>query len=140
MVQDQIEQQFPTIAIIDDDDSYRNVLGTKFTLEKFKVFEARDGSEGLNVVRQHKPDLILLGIFLPDIDGFKVLETIKKDQDPAVKQIPVVIITKLHEDSGYQRCIDLGAVSYVVKAQRTPDQIVQLVKAILKNHKDDSDK
>jgi CheY-like chemotaxis protein len=122
-----------TIALIEDEEAIRGMYSLRLKQDNFTVLEARNGKEGLDLVRKSKPSLVLLDIFMPEMSGFDVLKALKADRDPEVKNIPVVLLTNLAEDAGHAEAMKLGAVSYVMKVNRTPEQLSQLVKAILKD-------
>lgn len=118
------------ILLIDDDQLMLRMYQTKFKVEGLEVEVASDGDEGLAKVGQSKPDLILLDIMMPKINGLEVLRQLKAK--PETKDIPVILLTNL---GGSQQDVDqglsLGAVSYLVKASYTPAQVVAKVKEIL---------
>ena len=80
-------------------------------------------------IKDEKPDLILLDLLLPNIDGFEVLERVKADQ--SLGSIPVIIISNLGQKEDIERALKLGAVDYMVKAQFTPAEIIKRVKEAL---------
>ncbi len=124
------------VAIIEDEEAIREMYRTKFTIEHYRVIEAANGKDGLELIKKEKPDIVLLDIFMPIMNGFDVLTRLKNDPDPLVKKIPVLILTNLAEDAGFERGIGLGAAGYVMKVTRTPDQLVQLTKAVIKSSQD----
>jgi len=90
---------------------------------------ALDGEVGLKLAKSGKPDLILLDLILPKIDGFEVLKKIKAD--PETKDIPVIVLTNLEESEDVQRAIDLGAKNYLVKANYSLREVVEKIKKAL---------
>ncbi len=120
------------IVLIDDDESLRFMYLARLTQAGFNVMEARGGEEGIALVKKEKPDIVLLDIMMPEMSGFDVLHVLKSARDKAINQIPVILLTNLAEDSGHKRAISMGAAGYVMKVDRTPDQLVQLIHAILK--------
>ena len=121
------------ILLVEDDQILVKMYTRKFEKEGFKVLSAYDGQEGLTTLQaaSSKPNIILLDVMLPKLNGFQLLEKIK--QDPSVKEIPVVLLTNLggaQEDR--ERGKALGAVDYLVKSDMTPAQIVEKVKGIVK--------
>ena len=90
---------------------------------------ALDGEVGLKLAKSGKPDLILLDLILPKIDGFEVLKKIKPD--PETKDIPVIVLTNLEESEDVQRAIDLGAKNYLVKANYSLREVVEKIKKAL---------
>ncbi len=120
-----------TILIIEDDVFLSELMSKKLEESGFKVIKAIDGQEGLEKVVSAKPDLILLDLILPGIDGFEVLKKIK--DDPQSSSIPVIVLSNLGQREDIERGFDLGAQDYLVKAQFTPDEIIDRVKKPLES-------
>ena len=119
-----------TILIIEDDRFLRELISRKLTQEKFNVSEAIDGEEGIKKIKKEKPDLILLDLILPGIDGFEVLSKAKKD--PEISSIPVIILSNLGQKDDIEKGMKLGAVGYLIKAHFAPGEIIEKIKTILK--------
>jgi DNA-binding response OmpR family regulator len=117
------------ILIVEDDKFLRELISRKLQQQEFSVVEAVDGTEGLQKTKEEKPDLILLDLILPGLDGFEVLTRIK--QDPHLSSIPVVILSNLGQKEEVERGLKLGAIDYLVKAHFTPSEIIEKVKGIL---------
>jgi DNA-binding response OmpR family regulator len=118
------------ILIIEDEKDLKFFLVRKFTEEGFDVEEAIDGEEGIKKPKENKPDLILLDLLLPGIDGFEVLSRLKRDPD--LESIPVIILSNLGQEEEIGRGLKLGAVDYLIKANFTLDEIVERVRKVLK--------
>jgi len=118
------------ILIIEDDKFLRELIARKLTLENYEIVEAIDGEEGLKKIKETKPDLVLLDLILPGIDGFDVLSKIK--DDPALASIPVIILSNLGQREDVEKGLRLGVVDYLVKAHFTPNEIIAKVKTALK--------
>ncbi|RLC39804.1 MAG: response regulator [Candidatus Nealsonbacteria bacterium] len=118
------------ILIVEDDKFLRELIARKLTAENYQISEAIDGEEGLKKIKEEKPDLVLLDLILPGIDGFEVLSRIK--EDPSLASIPVIILSNLGQREDVERGMKLGAVDYLVKAHFTPNEIIEKVKAALK--------
>jgi len=114
------------ILIIEDEEALSSVLKEKFETEGYFVSVAKNGEEGLALVDRAMPDIILLDLILPKLDGFQVLEALKADPDK--KSIPVVVLSNLGEDDSIKRAILLGAADYFVKSQHPIKEIVEKVK------------
>jgi DNA-binding response OmpR family regulator len=122
-----------TIAIVEDDNLLARMYAQKFEKDGYKAIIANDGQEGLDIIREQKPDLVLLDIMLPKINGFKVLEKIKEDSSKQIKNIPVVLLTNLARGKqDIDRGLERGAVCYLIKWETTPTQVVEKIKEILK--------
>ena len=117
------------VLIVEDDNFLANIYQTKFDMEGFKVSVAGDGEAGLNEAKKKKPDIILLDILLPKLDGFGVLSKLK--EDPEVKNIPVILLTNLGQKDDVQKGLDLGASDYLIKAHFKPSEVVDKVKKVL---------
>lgn len=121
------------ILIIEDDKFLRELISRKLLSEGFKIEEAIDGEEGLAKAKETKPDLILLDLILPGLDGFEVLQRIK--DDPSTASIPVLILSNLGQKDEIERGLSLGAVDFLVKAHFTPEEIVSKMKEVLPKKK-----
>jgi DNA-binding response OmpR family regulator len=105
------------------------MYAAKFSQEDFQAEIATDGQEGLEKIKNQKPDLILLDIVLPKMDGFEVLRKVKGDSN--LKKIPVVLLTNLGQKNEVEKGLSLGADEYIIKAHFTPTAVVAKVKEIL---------
>ncbi len=118
------------IIIVEDDKFLRELIVRKVAAEGYGVSEAADGEEGVKKIKEEKPDLVLLDLILPGIDGFEVLTKIK--EEPSSAQIPVIILSNLGQKEDIERGLKTGAVDYLVKAHFTPGEIIEKIKNILK--------
>lgn len=118
-----------TILIIEDDKFLRELIARKLKKEGFAISEAVDGEKGLKKTKTEKPDLVLLDLILPGIDGFEVLAEIKKDHIAA--EIPVIILSNLGQKDDIERGLKLGAVDYLIKAHFTLGEIIKKIKIVL---------
>jgi DNA-binding response OmpR family regulator len=118
------------ILIIEDDEFLRQLISKKISSEGFEVSSAIDGTDGIEKVKNEMPDLILLDLLLPTTDGYEVLSKIKADK--ATSSIPVIILSNLGQQDEINKGMKLGAIDFLVKAQLTPEEIVEKVKTILK--------
>ena len=118
------------ILIIEDDKFLRELISQKLEIEGYEISEAVDGEKGIKQVEEEKPDLVLLDLILPGIDGFEVLTKMKEDS--ALSQIPVIILSNLGQKDDVERGLKIGANDYLIKAHFTPGEIINKVKNILK--------
>lgn len=118
------------ILIIEDDKFLRELISRKLEREGYSVSEAMDGEEGEKKIREEKPDLVLLDLILPGIDGFEVLSRIK--QESSLESIPVIILSNLGQKEEIEKGLKLGAIDYLVKAHFTPAEIIEKIKNVLK--------
>ena len=117
------------ILVIEDDTFLRELIVQKLLKEGYEIVEAVDGEDGIKKVTEENPDIILLDIILPGIDGFEVLKKIKADEK--VKDIPVIILSNLGQQDDIDKGIKLGAKDYLIKAEFTPGEIVEKVRGVL---------
>lgn len=120
------------ILIIEDEASTRKVIGEKFEREGFEVLSAQNGIQGLDHALESHPDLILLDIIMPNMDGITMLKKLR-EADAWGKQVPIIIITNLSsDDDGRKKEIDtLEPMLYLVKIEWKLDDIVEKVKNCL---------
>ncbi|HBB38183.1 MAG: Response regulator receiver modulated diguanylate cyclase [Candidatus Magasanikbacteria bacterium GW2011_GWD2_43_18] len=117
------------ILLVEDDTFLGNIYKTKFEMEGFKVSVAEDGEAGFDAAGKVKPDLILLDILLPKMDGFAVLKKLKETD--AIKDIPVILLTNLGQKDDVEKGLESGAVDYLIKAHFKPSETVAKVKKVL---------
>ena len=118
------------ILIIEDDDFFRGLIAKKLLFEEFDVYMASNGEEGISKIKDNKPDLVLLDMLLPSMDGFEVLTKVK--EDGSISATPIIIASNLGEQEDIDRALKMGASDYLIKSQYTPEMIVEKVKKILK--------
>ena len=117
------------ILIIEDDSFLLQMYATKLEMEGFKILDAIDGEKGLRVAKKELPNLVLLDLLLPKKDGVKVLEELKKD--PETRNIPVIVLTNLGQKKKIDKCFELGAVDYLIKAHYVPSEVITKIKRTL---------
>lgn len=118
------------ILFIEDDPTLQKTLALALEKEGYNVAQALDGEIGLRLAKESKPDLILLDIILPKYDGFEVLTELKKDE--ATKDIPVIVLTNLETSEDIQKALNLGATTYLVKANYDLKEVLEKVKSSIK--------
>jgi len=123
------EKQY-TILLVEDEEMLANMYETKFIKEGYKVVKALDGETGVKLAGECQPDLILLDIIMPKMDGFTVLKKIKEMDN--VKNAPVILLTNLGQDEDIKKGQQLGAAGYLIKANLTPQEVVNKIKEFLK--------
>lgn len=120
------------ILLAEDEKMIADMYSTKFTLEGYEVVTARDGAEALAMAKSEKPDIILLDIIMPKLDGFAALKSIR--EDAILKSTPVILLTNLGQEDDIKKGKQLGADDYFVKANHSPQEIVEKVKTVLAKH------
>ena len=118
------------MLLIEDDTFLGNIYKTKFEIEGFKVSVSENGEAGLSDAKKKKPDVILLDILLPKMDGFTVLKHLKEDD--SVKEIPVILLTNLGQKDDVEKGLEMGAADYLIKAHFKPSEVLNKVKKVLK--------
>lgn len=122
-------EQTKTILIIEDEEALRRALEKKLQADGYTVITAENGQQGLDAVREKKPDLVLLDILMPEVDGFQVLE--KLSADGLLPTLPVVIVSNSGQPVEIDRAMKLGARDYMVKAQFDPQEVLDKVHQVL---------
>lgn len=116
-----------TILIIEDELPMLKALSDKFTLEGFEILEAKDGEEGLKTATSKKPDLIILDIFMPVMDGKTMFEKLR--QNAWGKTVPVIILTNLNpDDKTLDELMKNGPSYYFIKSKWKLEELVSKVK------------
>jgi DNA-binding response OmpR family regulator len=118
-----------TILIVEDQQGFRRIYHDVLTNDGYDVLEAEDGEAGWEMTKSHKPQLVLLDLGLPKIDGFEVLKKIREDAD--TKHIPVIIFSVLGEQKDVKKGLEMGANDYTVKGFYTPRQILSKIKSLM---------
>lgn len=117
------------ILVVEDDGFLLSMYATKLNLENYKVVQATTGVQALKMMSKELPDLILLDLKLPEMDGFEVLKNIKANKDTST--IPVIVLTNYSEKEHIDQCFSLGATDYLIKAHFVPSEVVGKIKNIL---------
>jgi CheY-like chemotaxis protein len=116
------------IVLIEDDPVLQDMYKDKFINEGYEIHVTSYGNEGIAMIKQLKPDMILLDLILPDTTGFSVLDIVNKD--PEINTIPVIVMTNIYAD-GEDLVKNHGVKSFVLKSNSTPNQIFAKVKMLL---------
>ena len=114
----------PKVLVVDDDEHILRSLSQYLELEDFRVISASSGPEALKLFAEEKPDLLVLDVMMPGMDGFQVLESLRKD--PNTAQVPVLMLTARDQHNDIVKGYQMGATSYLVK----PFNLDELVEAI----------
>jgi len=113
------------VCIVDDNDDIRDIYSTKFRREGFSVVTAKDGEEALVVIRKERPDVILLDIQMPVLDGLGVLKVLKSNVNLA--KIPVILLSNVDNEEMFQQVSELGGAQYyLVKSLTDPQKVVDV--------------
>ena len=117
------------ILFIEDESALQKTFGEIFRQEGYEMISALNGEIGLNLAKKEKPDLILLDLVLPKVNGFEVLRNLKGDE--GTKNIPVVVLTNLEEIGDVEKALELGATTYLVKENYSLEEIIEKIKKTL---------
>lgn len=118
------------ILFVEDDNFLIKAYQIKFERAGFDVFIATDGDKGLKIAEEKKPDLIVLDLIMPSMNGFEFLKNIKMNN--GLKEIPVVILSNLGQISDKEKAISLGASDYIIKTDYTLEDIVKKISKYIK--------
>ncbi len=124
-------KQQASVLVVEDDKFLRDLIQEKLQKEGFSVLSAVDGEEGLRLINEQPPLLILLDLILPGVDGFEVLRRLKAD--PKTASIPVIVLSNLGQKEDMDRAMHDGAEDFMVKARFTPSEIVAKIRDTLKS-------
>lgn len=119
------------VLLVEDDEDIRTMFAEQLTLAGFEVTIACDGLEAVAKVSTESPDIILLDIILPELDGLEVLRKIKADTKTS--KIPVVMLSNLNQDNQKSEAEKLGAAAFYVKSSLTPSQMIKTLNEVVDN-------
>ena len=124
-----VDDKKTKILIVEDEEILLTALSEELKQEGFEAVGAKDGMEGVAMAMSEKPDLILLDLVMPKLDGIGALKQMK--ENPETKDIPVVILTNLSDYDKVSDALSLGAMDYLVKANYRLEELVAKIKAVL---------
>lgn len=117
------------IVVADDDRMFRKAAETTLRRQGYAVTTASDGEEALQLIRSEQPDIVVLDLIMPKLQGFDVLQVLK--QDSLTAAIPVIVLSSLTQEQDKQEALDLGAVAYFNKATFSLGELVKQVESTL---------
>jgi len=123
------EQKKYTVLLVEDDVFVSDIYQTKLSHDGFSVLVARNGLEAIKKLETEVPDLILLDIIMPYVDGIEVLKKIKSDD--RLDKIPVILLTNLSEKEKIDEALEIGANDYLIKSHFTPSEVMEKINALL---------
>jgi DNA-binding response OmpR family regulator len=121
------------ILLVEDDEMLHGMYTQKFKNQGYDILSAYNGVDGVKLAETEQPDVILLDVIMPKMDGFVALKKIRKN--PVTAEIPVILLTNLGQEEDVRKGKELGADDYFIKANHTPKEVVDKVEALLKNKK-----
>ncbi|MBW6431770.1 response regulator [Patescibacteria group bacterium] len=113
------------ILIVEDDEALLNLYDKKFANCGFSVIRAEDGEIGVSKAKEERPDVILLDVMLPVMNGFEVLKVLRKEN--ILENTPVVILSNYGETQNVTEGLVSGAVEYLIKVEHTPEEVLNIV-------------
>ncbi|TSC62553.1 MAG: response regulator receiver modulated metal dependent phosphohydrolase [Parcubacteria group bacterium Gr01-1014_48] len=117
------------VLIAEDDPLLAGMLGKRLTTAGGTLYHEADGARILEIVREQHPDIVVLDIMLPGMNGYDVLKTIKADD--ATKDIPVLLLSNLGQEEDIQKSRELGAADFMIKATVSLDEVVEKIIQVL---------
>jgi len=114
------------VLIVEDEDIIIQLLQKKLIQEGYEVSVAHNGEEGLNALRESKPDIVLLDIVMPKKSGYEVMEEMSKD--PELKKIPIIIISNSGQPVELDKAKELGARDWLIKTEFDPNEVAEKVR------------
>lgn len=118
-----------TILLVEDSKVVQQMYRNKLTFEQFNVLTADNGMEAIKILSKERPDIILLDLMMPVMDGYKVLQVIKTD--PKLSAIPVLVFSAKGQPEEVEKALNLGAAGYIVKATTKPNEVVEHIRKVL---------
>ena len=116
------------ILIIDDDEKLSKMLGFLFTAKGFKVEYAKSGGDAFEALNRMRPNVIILDIMMPGMDGFEVCKKFKEKEE--IKDIPVIMLSALPSAQNREKSLELGAYSYFEKPFKSMDLVAKAIEAL----------
>lgn len=124
---ERIDPRSMTVLVVDDEPRLVDVVRMNLEVEGYRVVEAANGYDALDRLKQDLPDLVILDVMMPELDGFETLRRIR-----AVSNIPVIMLTVRNEESDRIRGLEIGADDYISKSPFSPRELLTRVKALLR--------
>ena len=124
---EQINPRNITVLVVDDEPRLVDVVRMNLEIEGYHIVEANNGSEALDRLREDLPDLVVLDVMMPDLDGFETLRRIRE-----VSSVPVIMLTVRQEETDRIRGLEIGADDYLTKSPFSPRELQSRIKALLR--------
>ncbi len=117
------------VLLVEDSKAIQQMYRNKLIMEQFAVVTADNGMEAIKALAQSRPDIILLDLMMPIMDGYKVLQVVKSDQK--LKDIPVLVFSAKGQPDEVEKALSLGAAGYIVKSVTKPNEVVEKIRAAM---------
>ncbi|MDQ3015092.1 MAG: response regulator [bacterium] len=121
----QTAQHKKKVLIVEDDAFLQSLLSQKLLSKGYVLLTSREGIKAIEIAKAEQPDIILLDILLPGMNGFDVLEELKGNE--ATKHINVIMLSNLGQQTDIEKALKLGASQFLVKANTTPDEVIRKI-------------
>jgi CheY-like chemotaxis protein len=118
------------VLLVEDNDFIRNMYQLKLAKSNIEVIEAVDGAMALQKISEHKPDVVLLDLMMPNVGGIEVLRELKSRG--ITPDLPVIVLTNVMDQATIEEAKQLGARDYIVKTDLTPSQVLEKISPFLK--------
>lgn len=123
------DQHKKKIVLVEDEAILIKLLEDKLVSEGYQIVTARDGAEGLEKIKEEKPDLVLLDIIMPKMGGFEVMEELNKDE--ILAKTPVIIVSNSGQPFELERAKKMGVKDWLIKTEFDPKEVVEKVKNLI---------
>lgn len=118
-----------TIVIIEDENILQKALNIEVLSAGYEVISASNGEAGLEVIKKTEPDLVLLDLVMPSMNGFEVIEKMKKSK--ATKNIPIIVLSNLGQEEDKKKALKMGADDYFVKSSTNLEYVTEKIENVL---------
>lgn len=122
------------VLVVDDEKMFQDIYKIKLLSEGFQVKSASNGAEAIKLLMEEPPDIVLLDLNMPVMDGFKVLQTVKADAK--LSPIHVIVLSSRGNPEEIEKALNLGADGYLIKSTTKPNEVIKKVKEVLGLEKD----
>ncbi len=133
-----MQQEQKTVLIVEDDNDLRNVLVDRLSGWNYQVVQAEDGEKAVDAVLNHKPHLVLLDLLLPKLDGFQVLEAVRKNPSKEIADTRILVLSNLWSDKDILQAKALKVDEYFVKANTNLEDVFEKIRTLLAAPKPDT--
>lgn len=120
------------VLLVEDDQILARLYQAKFQKEGFEIKLSFDGQEGFDSMKSFSPDLVILDLIMPKVDGFSFLQKVKDDSELSKRGTPILVLSNLGQEADIKKAIDMGAKDFFVKADVSLSQMVEKVRKYLK--------
>ncbi|HTU96069.1 MAG TPA: response regulator [Solirubrobacteraceae bacterium] len=118
----------PTILVADDEEDVRELVSYRLTRSGYEVIDAQDGEEAFRLASENVPDLMVLDVMMPRLDGYEVTRRVRAEE--SLRSVPVILLTARSQETDVSRGFEVGADDYL-KKPFNPDELVARVRAVL---------